>query len=76
MKTEYGGGIITKKRGDDMGKKYKKKYKQIKKEYDALFCENIRLKTDDDTIKNMTDEQILHLRDIKSLASALKKIYH
>lgn len=64
-----------------MGKKWKKKYKRLKKSYDSLFCEYIRAKTDDGTIKAMPDEQILQCRETiselgKNLANALKHINH
>lgn len=42
-----------------MGKKWKKKYKQLKKDYDRLLCDNIRLSAESDILKNATDEQLL-----------------
>lgn len=57
-------------------KKWKKKYKELKKQYDNLWCEYARIKTDDDRIKNMTDEQILKTRDyLTCLGNNIIKAY-
>lgn len=45
-------------------KKWKKKYKELSKNYDALWCDYMRLKIDDDRVKVMTDEQILHMKEV------------
>lgn len=62
-------------------KKLKKKYKQLQKQYDVLWCEYVRIKTDDERIKAMTDEQILHYRQVlvnfaNNISEALKNMNH
>lgn len=56
-------------------KKLKKKYKELQKQYDALFCDYIRLKSDDEIIKSMTDNQILNTKDtIQKVTMNLSKV--
>lgn len=63
-------------------KKLKKKYKELQKQYDHLWCEYVRLKLDDnETIKVMTDEQILKCKETysnlaDSILRAFRKLNH
>lgn len=59
-------------------KKLQKKYRELQKQYDVLWCEHIRLK--EPKLADFNDEQILQAKDTlenlgRNLASAVNNMY-
>lgn len=64
-------------------KKYQRlqeQYQRLQEQYNSLLCEYIRLKTDDERIKAMTNDQILHTKEVltnfaENVLKAIRNVY-